>query len=644
MIEFFNHIKLHSKGSDIVLLAMVVTCVLALTIALGCSKTSEDSGNVQSDPVTKDAPSQASSRVLLTESTPPCNRENASNTVCRPRDVSIIGLLSPQIEGSSYEYETPDTEELLEKGMHAAGASPTHIALRGAARSGTVRCAWHNVVRTAEQREQAVRYWLGMDSDEPLPSPSKLETVFNSYIEQMVPQIREEMRANFNLLAHGGVSTDALMLACYVDFDAYEYMLGKGPSIVTVAYCRMATTTSYDLYGRSHAVGRYGSAKLMTQTEFASANAGTVSSMESRVRKAVEGRESVVFLAPMGAHNTIAIEVWQAVAQWDLQSSGGTVNAVRYGTDEPDPEHSQTLSSLKSRVQSAAASDDFAGRRIANVVGLTEYYRGIGAYGNIGPFETDQGGPRSASEHLFTPSQPPPIPGRGDLVTRGDDGDDLEVKQSPIPITGEEVLSPTATSTPTLTPTAAATHTPTSTRHPRRRRLPLRHTRRPRRPHQLLPPQLRLQPRIPRRQPQHPHRRRLPPLHIQRHRRLHRLLLQLRRRHRILQTRQHRRQQPRRRTHPLRLRLLRRNLQRLPRPLQPRRTRQSQQPRRRWNRQTRLFPPRHPCPNRRAPYRSHLRSPRTSRLKPRDRSKSPCRGTRLPTTPPSPDTGSSGGS
>ena len=42
MIKFFNHIKLHSKGLDIALLAMVLTCVPALTIALGCSKTSDE--------------------------------------------------------------------------------------------------------------------------------------------------------------------------------------------------------------------------------------------------------------------------------------------------------------------------------------------------------------------------------------------------------------------------------------------------------------------------------------------------------------------------------------------------------------------------------------------------------------------------
>ena len=37
----------------------------------------------------------------------------------------------------------------------------------------------------------------------------------------------------------------------------------------------------------------------------------------------MEGRESVVFLAPLGAHSAIAIEAWQVIAQWDVQTGGG---------------------------------------------------------------------------------------------------------------------------------------------------------------------------------------------------------------------------------------------------------------------------------------------------------------------------------
>ncbi len=78
------------------------------------------------------------------------------------------------------------------------------------------------------------------------------------------------------------------------------------------------------------------------------------------------------------------------------------VHAVRYGTFEGDPEHTQTLTNLKARIMAAVASDEFADERIENADGLNDYYRDIGAYGDITP---DDG-----STATFTPAQPPPVP------------------------------------------------------------------------------------------------------------------------------------------------------------------------------------------------------------------------------------------
>ena len=44
-------------------------------------------------------------------------------------------------------------EELLAAGLHLAGASPVHLAIRGTAGAATVRCAWRGIARTAAQRE-----------------------------------------------------------------------------------------------------------------------------------------------------------------------------------------------------------------------------------------------------------------------------------------------------------------------------------------------------------------------------------------------------------------------------------------------------------------------------------------------------------
>ena len=87
----------------------------------------------------------------------------------------------------------------------------------------------------------------------------------------------------------------------------------------------------------------------------------------------------MVFLAPMGAHNAIAVEAWQAVAQGDLQTDDeGVVHAVRYGVPEGDPEYTQTLANLTTRITTAAVSDAFADDRLGNADELDDYYENIG--------------------------------------------------------------------------------------------------------------------------------------------------------------------------------------------------------------------------------------------------------------------------
>ena len=85
--------------------------------------------------------------------------------------------------------------------------------------------------------------------------------------------------------------------------------------------------------------------------------------------------------------------------QWDLQTVDGTVNAVRYGVIEGDPEHTQTLAALKTRITTGADSDAFADDRIANASGLNSYYRTMGAYGDIDPSD--------GATTTFTPASPP---------------------------------------------------------------------------------------------------------------------------------------------------------------------------------------------------------------------------------------------
>ena len=158
-----------------------------------------------------------------------------------------------------------------------------------------------------------------------------------------------------------------------------------------------------------------------------------VSNAEVSLTDIVEGREGVVFLAPMGAHHAVAIEVWQVVAQWDVQrGDDGTVNTVRYGASEHDPEYTQPFTTLKKRVQDATTLGARVPRssgadRIPNADGLQGYYESIGAYGFIGPYDSSAGatggsesagssGPDGGSGQsgtgtgpTFTPAQPPPV-------------------------------------------------------------------------------------------------------------------------------------------------------------------------------------------------------------------------------------------
>ena len=315
------------------------------------------------------------------------------------RDVSEFTFFQPKGDGAMFEYELPDAEEVLEQGLYGAGASPAHIAVIGTPVASSLRCEWHGVAMTNAQREEALRLLLGLDSDDPLPPTTEAQNSLDSFASQMAPEYRDAMRTNFTHLVSGGVLEGSRILACYVDYTVSEYLLGAGPATLTVAYDQLGKTRSYDLYRKAHAAGRYGDDMLLTAELYAAVDTATVTAAQASINDAVMGRRSVVFVAPMGAHSSIAVEAWQAIAQWDVQTVNGVETAVRYGAGPNDAEYAQPLADFKARVKKAAASDAHAGKRIANASGLNQYYRDIGAYGDITP---DDG-----SGATFAPSQPP---------------------------------------------------------------------------------------------------------------------------------------------------------------------------------------------------------------------------------------------
>ena len=83
------------------------------------------------------------------------------------------------------------------------------------------------------------------------------------------------------------------------------------------------------------------------------------------------------------------------------------VQAVRADTlAEGDPEHTQTLANLASRITTAAATDAHAIRRVTSLGGLQTYYRDtLRAYADIAPGDGTtttflNAGPATAGPHL----------------------------------------------------------------------------------------------------------------------------------------------------------------------------------------------------------------------------------------------------
>ena len=298
--------------------------------------------------------------------------------------------------------EAATVEEVLEQGYRLAGVSPVHLVIRGTPSADSVRCAWRGIARTAEQREAAIRFWLRLGADAAIPDAAYVESLFKVVLDALDPAYRETAKANFLAIARGGEAMDYLFLTCFADYAVTSFLLGTGttPTTVTVAYDRMGEAASYDLYVREHDTGTFGDAALQTRGSYEAVLQAQVVAAEAALSAEIGGREAVVFLAPMGAHNAIGFEAWQAVASWAVVTDDDdVVQAIRDDTPAGDPEHTQTLANLTSRITTAAAGDAHATTRVTTVGGLQTHYRTtLLAYADITPGD--------GQTTTFTPVQP----------------------------------------------------------------------------------------------------------------------------------------------------------------------------------------------------------------------------------------------
>ena len=276
--------------------------VLSGLIAIGCNSATEPEvvSSLAVEPSPYPSPQSSFSNVV-----DPC----LEATECEPRDVGDWFISAPIIAdsaGAMFDgFESPSVETALESGWLSSGLSPTHIAFRGTARKNSVECQWYGIARTAEQREGSIRWWLGMGQDEELPSPAKLEATFEAHIKEIEPARQPGMRAELGALARGGTSENVQYLTCFVTYDVHEYILGDGTAELTVAYDQVDKSRSYNLYRASHVAGWFGAEPLKSERQYASEQDSIAAEAQRSFNSVLGGRQGIVFLAPMAAHEAI---------------------------------------------------------------------------------------------------------------------------------------------------------------------------------------------------------------------------------------------------------------------------------------------------------------------------------------------------
>ena len=164
------------------------------------------------------------------------------------------GTASEEVSGTMvlFKPDVPIVEEILEHGLRQGDASPVHVAFQGTPDVDSIRCDWRGIARTAAQRDDAVRYWLGLTPEDTLPHPAVVEILLMSALDAIEPPYIETAKSNFRAIARGGLSREYLFLTCFADYTVSSYLLGSGPTTITAAYDRLGEAASYELYVREH--------------------------------------------------------------------------------------------------------------------------------------------------------------------------------------------------------------------------------------------------------------------------------------------------------------------------------------------------------------------------------------------------------
>ena len=72
-----------------------------------------------------------------------------------------------------------------------------------------------------------------------------MEGLFTIALDTLDPNFRETAKSNFLAIARGGLSEEYLFLSCFADYSVSEYLLGTGPTTLTIAYDRRGEATCW---------------------------------------------------------------------------------------------------------------------------------------------------------------------------------------------------------------------------------------------------------------------------------------------------------------------------------------------------------------------------------------------------------------
>ncbi len=245
-----------------------IAIMLAVTLSVGCGdpdtqeRGSADTGHAPSSASVASRASSASGHASSVEASGAASpTRSPAPDVAEAESSWFAGATAPSGSPSravALSQEEPATvEELLAEGLHRAGASPVHLAIRGTPAADSVRCAWRGVARSADQREAAIRFLLQLGADRAIPDVATLELLFTVTLDTLDPAYRETAKANFLAIARGGESREYVFLTCFADYAVTGFLLGSGttPTTATVAYDRRGEAAAYDLYVREHEAG-----------------------------------------------------------------------------------------------------------------------------------------------------------------------------------------------------------------------------------------------------------------------------------------------------------------------------------------------------------------------------------------------------